>query len=178
MNLRALSQSMAATSRRWYLAQTLPHKEGTAQMQLEAQGFHSFLPRRPRTVRHARQLRTVNAPLFPRYLFVSLDLGRDRWRSVNGTIGVAGLFMVDDRPAPVPVGVVEDLIQSANSVGRMRSAEDLQPGQKVRLTAGPLAHALGILERLDDRGRVEVLLEIMGGRIRTSAALEWVERLG
>jgi transcription antitermination factor NusG len=177
MSLRALPQSRAETSRRWYLAQTLPHKEGTAQLQLGAQGFRSFLPKRERTVRHARQLKVVSAPLFPRYLFVSLDLGRDRWRSVNGTIGVAGLFMVDERPTPVPIGVVENLIQSADSSGRLRSESDLLPGQKVRLSAGPLAHALGILERLDDQGRVEVLLEIMGGHIRTSAALEWVERV-
>ncbi len=62
----------------WYEVQTLPCREARAQLQLEGQGFSTFLPRYAKTVRHARKLSTVSAPLFPRYLFVALDLGRDR----------------------------------------------------------------------------------------------------
>jgi transcriptional antiterminator RfaH len=39
-------------------------------------------------------------------------------------------------------------------------------GQGVRVTAGPFADFVGELEHLDDNGRVRVLLEIMGGRMR------------
>ena len=38
-------------------------------------------------------------------------------------------------------------------------------GQAVRVTAGPLAEAVGELVRLDKSGRVRVLPEIMGGRV-------------
>jgi transcriptional antiterminator RfaH len=34
------------------------------------------------------------------------------------------------------------------------------------LIAGPFAQQLGILDRLDDSGRIHVLINIMGGRIR------------
>ena len=44
-------------------------------------------------MRHARKILNVRAPLFPGYLFVSLDLTRDRWRSINSTYGVLGLIM-------------------------------------------------------------------------------------
>ena len=54
-------------------------------------------------------------PIFPRYLFVVLDLDRDRWRSVNGTFGVARLVMMaGDRPQPAPHGVVEALVALAD----------------------------------------------------------------
>jgi len=147
----------------------------TAVTHLGRQGFRSFLPRYTKTVRHARKYRTLQAPLFPRYLFVVLNLERDRWRSVNGTTGIASLFMAHDRPVPVPDGLVETLIEAAESSGKLRFAEALVPGQKIRLVAGPFAQAVGLLDRLDDAGRVEVLLEIMGGGIRVKLARSWVE---
>lgn len=89
---------------RWYVVYTLPVREMRARMHLENQGFRTFLPQRPKTVRHARKFSTVVAPFFPRYLFVVLDLGLDHWRSVNGTFGVANLIMQGDMPNPVPFG--------------------------------------------------------------------------
>lgn len=160
---------------RWFLAWTLSYREATAEMHLRRQGFRSFLSRHKKTVRHARKLRTVTAPIFPRYLFVVLDLKRDRWRSVNGTTGIVNLFMAHGRPVPVPDGIVETLIQSTDGSGNLRFDDSLEPGQKIRLVAGPFAQALGILDRLDDAGRVEVLLEIMGGGIRVKLSRSWVE---
>ncbi len=93
---------------RWYVAHTLPHKEATAEMRLAAQGFRSFCPRYAKIVRHGRRVREVSAAAFPRYIFVALDLERDRWRSVNGTLGVSSLFMNNERPIAVPAGVVEN----------------------------------------------------------------------
>jgi transcriptional antiterminator RfaH len=166
------------TGQRWYLAYTAPHKEASAGQRLEAQGFRTFLPNRLKTVRHARKLRTVRAPLFPSYIFVALDLDRDRWRSVNGTIGVASLIMANERPLPLPRGVVETLLMSSDERGEVRFTSNLQPGQHVQLIAGPFAQALGVLESLDDKGRVEVLLEIMGGGIKAKLPREWIEVVG
>lgn len=146
---------------RWYLAQTLPHQEDRAQSALELQGFRNFLPRRLKTMRHARRLRTVNAPLFPRYIFVALDLDRDRWRSVNGTRGVSSLVMAHEQPVPAPVGVVETLILSTANSGQIRFVEEYEIGQTIRLIAGPFAQSLGVLDRLSSKERVEVLLNIM-----------------
>jgi transcription elongation factor/antiterminator RfaH len=150
---------------RWYAAQTLYQRESGAELQLEAQGFASFLPQITRTVRHARQLRTVRTPLFPSYVFVRLDLERDRWRSVNGTYGVARLVMADGRPVPVPKGVVESLLDLRDATGVVRLDHDLSVGQTVEVIAGPFAKALGSLVRLEGPERVKVLLDIMGGQV-------------
>ncbi|HMK91024.1 MAG TPA: transcription termination/antitermination NusG family protein [Methylocystis sp.] len=160
---------------RWYVVHTLPNREAYALARLAAQGFRSFLPRFTRTVRHARQTRIVDAPVFPRYAFIALNPDRDRWRSVNGTPGVASLIMARNRPSPAPVGVVETLIASIDAQGRLHFTQSLHPGQRVRLVAGPFADALGVLDRLDSRGRIEVLLNIMGGDIRVTLRGEWVE---
>ena len=41
----------------------------------------------------------------------------------------------------------------------------LQAGQRVRIIAGAFADKLAIIERLDDAGRVRVLLDIVSGRV-------------
>jgi transcription antitermination factor NusG len=148
---------------RWYVAQTLHHRERLAALHLGAQGFRSFLPRFRKTVRHARQLREVVAPVFPSYIFLILDAKRDRWRSINGTFGVARLVSAHGQPVPVPCGTVEAIIAAMDQSGLVRLGGELTPGQAVRVVAGPFAGGFGVLERLDGKGRVRVLLHIMGG---------------
>ena len=152
-------------SERWYVARTQPHREAQAAQQLRNQSYRVFLPRFFKSRRHARKFETVLAPLFPRYLFVVLDLTRDRWRSVNGTYGVDRLLMRGGLPEAVPNGLVEQLVAVAEPQGVVRLGHSLQKGQAIRVTAGPFADFMGRLERLDDCGRVRVLLEIMGGTV-------------
>ena len=153
---------------RWYVARTLPQRELSAAQQLANQGFRSFVPRYWKNRRHARKVETVSVPLFPRYIFTILDQGRDRWRSINGTFGVDRLITYGCEPQPVPHGVVESLIEAADAEGNIQFDFHLKEGQLVRVTAGPFADFVGELEHLDDNGRVRVLLEIMGGKMRVA----------
>jgi transcription elongation factor/antiterminator RfaH len=157
-------------SERWYAVHTLPFAEIRAEGQLNRQRFRTFQPKRHKTVRHARRLSTIEAPFFPRYLFVVLDVARHRWRSVNGTFGVSRLVMRGDEPHPVPRGVVEALIAAADARGILQLASKLQVGGQVRVMAGPFAEQLAILEELDDSGRVRVLLDILGRRVAISTS--------
>jgi transcription elongation factor/antiterminator RfaH len=147
---------------RWFVAQTLCHREQLAHFHLGAQGFRRFLPRFRKTVRHARSLREVITPVFPGYIFIVLNPERDRWRSINGTFGVARLVSAHQRPIPVPTGVVEALLVTVDELGLVRFDRGLKPGQAVRVVAGPFAQVLGVLQRLDAKGRVQVLLNVMG----------------
>jgi transcriptional antiterminator RfaH len=157
-----------AEEERWYVARTLPQRELYAARQLANQGFRSFVPRYLKNRRHARKVKTISAPLFPRYIFVVVDRTRDRWRSINGTLGVDRLLMYGGEPQPVPRGVVENLTAAADLEGNIRFDFHLKEGQTVRVMAGPFADLVGQLERLDDNGRVRVLLEILGGTVRVA----------
>lgn len=153
---------------RWFLVHTLPKSESKADFHLRAQGFRTYLPRIKKTVRHARQLKTVLSSAFPRYLFIVLDLERDRWLSIRSTVGVSRLFThMDGRPIPVPPGIVEALIEHSDG-DLTRLDAGLTKGQDVRILSGPFADLRGVLERLDDSGRVRVLLDIMGKAVPVS----------
>jgi transcriptional antiterminator RfaH len=153
---------------RWFLVHTLPHGESRSALHLGAQGFRTHFPQIQKTIRHARQLRTVQAPLFPRYIFIILDLGRDRWLSVRGTAGVSTLFSCHGRPVPVPEGVVEALIERADEPNLTLFDFNPVSGQSVRILSGPFVDVVGTFERLDAGQRVRVLLDIMGTAVPVS----------
>ena len=93
----------------WFVAHTHPLKESIAQQHLLEQGFEVYLPRFKKTRRHARKVEEVLAPLFPRYIFIGMDIERARWRSVNGTRGISYLLTNDDYPTMMPNHVIQNL---------------------------------------------------------------------
>ncbi len=153
---------------RWYVVHTQPHHEGRANANLRRQGFTTYLPRYLRSRRHARRTETVPRPLFPRYLFVGLDLACDRWRAIHSTFGVSHLVVAGDAPAPVPDGVVEEIWAREGSDGYVALGlpAGVGPGSRVRLIDGVFAEAKGVLERIADDRRVAVLLELLGREVR------------
>ena len=153
----------------WFAVHTRPRMDRLAGLNLARQGFATFSPAVVKTVRHARRFRTIQAPLFPGYIFVTLDLARDRWRSVNGTYGVTGMVMSGGLPAQVPPGVVEALMAVSAESGLMRFEHALAAGQKVRILAGPFANFIATLEEIDDAGRVRLLLAMMGSHVSIAA---------
>lgn len=150
---------------RWYLVQTKSGQELTAEQNLLRQNFRSFLPRAWKTVRHARKIQNLITSYFPGYLFVRLDLTRDRWRSINGTFGVVRLVSAGERPLAAPPGLVEDLQARADASGFIKGVQELAPGDAVRVTRGPFADHLATVDRLDGEDRVRVLLDLMAGPV-------------
>src|ERR1700730_5077057 len=162
---------------RWFLVYSLPNNEVRAQFYLRRQGFRTYLAQYRKTVRHARKLRIVSAPLFPRYFFIALNLMVDPWLSVAGTIGVSSLFTCNGRPLPVPEGVVESLILAADGGDIVRLDDGLGPGQTVRVLVGPFAEFIGTLQRLDGPERARILIEIMGSAVAIDLSRSAVARV-
>src|SRR5689334_17313611 len=96
-------------SKRWYVVHSKTGAEEQAALNLRRQRFEVFLPLSYRTIRRARQIRTTRTAFFPGYLFVAMDLEIQRWRSIDGTLGVLELIKANDRPLAAPVGLVEAL---------------------------------------------------------------------
>lgn len=147
---------------RWYVVMSKPHKEKLAAAQLSRQGYRAWLPQLMRTVRHARRRREVLRPLFPRYLFLRLDIRREGWTPVRSTIGVTSIVMENGRPLPVPPGVVEALEAASDGAGGYDFSDGLEVGDRVRFLAGAFADQIGRLVEMDSDGRVRVLMDVLG----------------
>lgn len=152
----------------WYVVHTHPHAEAKAMLNLARQGFLCYLPRYLKRRRHARRLETVAAPLFPRYLFVALDLATARWWPIRSTFGVADLVFQGGQPAAVSSGVIEQLKarEDAHGLVDLPHRPQFAPGDKIRVAAGVFSACLGLFEGMADRDRVSVLLDLLGRKVR------------
>lgn len=148
--------------KRWYVAHTHVNAEARAESHLDRQGFEVYVPRFRKRRSHARRVTWAPAPLFPRYIFVAIDLTNERWRAVLSTVGVNHLVMQGEAPAAVPEGVVEALRAHETSDGVVDFSMALKPGESVRITEGPFADRVGMLAALGDNDRVIVLLDVLG----------------
>ena len=157
---------MTASATGWYVVHTRPHQEGRAEANLVRQGFRVWLPEMERSRRHARRIDTVRSALFPGYLFVELDIERAAWRAINGTFGVRRILCDGANPQALPQNFVAALRGAIGADGLSTAAPaGLRPGDAVRITAGPFTECAAVVLRLAPGERVEVLLEVLGGRV-------------
>jgi transcriptional antiterminator RfaH len=159
---------MTAASPRWYVVQTQANAESKAVINLARQGFRTYLPRYLKRRRHARRVEMVAAPLFPRYLFVEIDMAVQRWRSIYSTIGVSRLIRNGDLPAPVPDDVIGSIKSREDTSGLIRLIHrpNLKLGDKVRILEGTFYDCFGIYEGMSDCERVGILLGLLGRKVR------------
>jgi transcriptional antiterminator RfaH len=155
--------------RRWYVVRTHPFSEAKAFAHLVRQGYEAYLPCYLKRRSHARRVETVAAPLFPRYLFVAVDIATQRWRAIGSTFGVAQLVCRGGEPAPVADHVVEDLRGREDEKGFITLP--IRPrfvmGDKVQLLEGAMTGCVALFEDMKDSERVSVLLELLGRKVRT-----------
>jgi len=156
------------TGARWYVVQTQVNGEAKAVQNLLRQGYEAYLPRYLKRRRHARKVDFTAKPLFPRYMFVAIDMATQRWRSVQSTSGVSRLVTNGDEPAAVPDGVVPALKarQDANGFVKIDARPNFAPGDKVRVLAGAFMDNAGLFNGLADHDRVSILLNMLGRQVR------------
>jgi len=163
-------------SRHWYAVQSQPNAEHKAIAHLGRQGFETYLPRYLKRRRHARRTETVAAPLFPRYLFVAIDMTVQRWRSIYSTVGVTSLVGSGGFPTPVPDRVVAGLRARENADGfiQLERRPSFRAGDKVRVLDGVFADSLALYEGMKDSDRVAILLDLLGRKVRVMVDVEAV----
>jgi transcriptional antiterminator RfaH len=167
---------MPSSGSRWYVVHTQPHSENKAAMHLARQGFVAYLPRYSKRRRHARRIETVTAPLFPRYLFVSIDRHTQRWRSIYSTIGVSQLVSAGDDPVAVSDDVIRSLRAREDAAGliQLERRPSFRIGDKVLVMDGVFSDRLGLYDGMTDGERIAVLLDLLGRKVRVVLDMDYV----
>lgn len=167
---------MTLDEKHWYVVQAQPNAEQKAIGHLARQGFTTYLPRYLKRCRHARRINIMAAPLFPRYLFVAIDLNSQRWRSIFSTVGVSRIICHGERPVPVPEQVVAALKAREDDDGfvRLDNRPNFKLGDNVRVLDGVFADCLGLYDGMKDSTRIAVLLDLLGRKVRVVVDMESV----
>lgn len=162
----------------WCVVHTQPTKELVAKKHLKEQGYTVYAPRFEKIRRHARKVDHVLAPLFPRYIFVGLNLEKVSWRTINATRGVSYLLMRDHiTPARISQQVIDDLKEQEidDEILPISSLDTFYKGERVRIVDGAFKNMLATYQHLDDKGRVQVLLTFMGRDMKIPLSMYAVE---
>lgn len=143
----------------WYLLQCKPRQDDRAQINLLRQNYDSFRPQLTTTRLIRGKPQRVCESLFPGYLFVRLSQD-DNWAPIRSTRGVSRFVEFNRGPAVVADDVIEQLRMRCLSDDSPNTLE-LQPGQTLQITRGPLSPLEGVfLSRLGAE-RVMLLLQFL-----------------
>ena len=156
---------------RWYLVRTKPNAEATALRNLVRQGYEVYFPRLSQSLPHRGRWRDRIVPLFPGYLFLGLDEGRQPLAPVRSTTGVACTVRFGSSYALVPDEVIRNLQARAHpetGLHRLDPPALLLPGSRVRILAGPFDGLEGIFQRECGAERAVVLLSVLGQPVGVS----------
>jgi transcriptional antiterminator RfaH len=166
--------SLGSPGARWYAVQAQAGREHIAVKHLERQHFATFCAMRRRVRKIGRHQVSGLSPYFPGYVLVQLDTERQRWRSINGTVGVIRIVSLGrgggDRPAPLPLGFVEQLQKMSGDNGELEFRDQLVAGDRVRVVGGPFDDLCGTLESAADHERVVILLDLLSQETKVRMA--------
>ncbi len=161
--------------KRWRVVQTRFRGERLALANLRRQGFEAYLPRYLKRRRHARRTEWLPAPLFPGYMFVRLDIEAMPWRPVLSTIGVRSLICYGELPAPLPPGIVEDIMAREDDAGLVvmnDGGDAFRKGDAVEVMSGAFRDRTGLFDCADADKRVVILLDLLGRQTRVHIPAE------
>ena len=162
-----IMESTSTESTRWYLLASKPREEERARINLDQQGYHTYLPLVKRERRRHGKSNIHTEALFPRYLFIQLDRENDNWAPIRSTFGVSGLVGFGSRHInyiPIPDSVIAQLQSHEDEFGlhNLEKAEWFNKGDCVHITSGPFANINGVFMMDDGLHRSMVLIEMLG----------------
>jgi transcriptional antiterminator NusG len=121
--------------------------------------------------------RTVEKRVFPGYILVNMKLNERVLNVVRGTPGVTRFVGMGSKPTPLTP-------QEVNQIMRRMEAEapklrvSFRTGQKVRITDGPFADFMGLVDKIDtERAKVTVLVSFFGRETPVELDFLQVERM-
>lgn len=138
----------------WCVAHTHPSKELIAKQHLLEQEFEVYLPQFKKIRKHARKVEEVFAPLFPRYIFVGLNLKNAPWRCINSTRGISYLLMSNTFiPDHVSAQVIEKIKRQEVSEGivPVASLVTFIKGEKLRILDGAFQEQIADFDVFDEK---------------------------
>lgn len=150
----------------WFLVHCKPNSHLVAKKNLEQQGFKTFLPMIEITERRSTRFLYKQKPLFPNYVFVGIEASSAPWRSINSTVGVRRIVSTNGVPQRVPGELILGLASRCGQSGSLVQGAKIVPGELVKILTGPFTRFIAKVDKIEEKERLWVLLEMMGQIMR------------
>jgi len=105
---------------------------------------------------------TVERRVFPGYILVRMKMSEETWQVVRNTPGVTRFVGMGNRPQPLSQQEVDQILRRMQAEAP-KIKVNFRTGQKVRITDGPFADFMGVVDKIDtERAKVTVLVSFFG----------------
>jgi transcription antitermination factor NusG len=169
-----MSNSLRSDSdnRPWFALRVKPNHEKRVSELIEYQGLEEFLPLYRVRRRWAQRWQNIDTPLFPGYVFSRFE--RHSWAKVMNTPGVIDAVRFGTALASVD----DEEIRALQLVQQSKTAAEPSPylraGQKIRVTAGPLAGVNGTLIEVKGFTRLVLSVTLLQRSVLVEIDRSWV----
>lgn len=144
---------------RWYAVYTWPRHEKKVAQHFEERSINYFLPLQTTLHKWNKKNATVLLPLFPGYVFVeSSRRNRHHPLMVPGVVRFVGTA---NAPAEIPTSEMEFLQDAVRMKRYMEPHPYLAPGNRVRITSGPMSGVTGVIQRTATGCRIVISVDMI-----------------
>jgi len=160
---------------KWYPVYTYPRAEKKACEALLSKGIETYLPLQRQIKQWSDRKKWVEEPLIRSYLFVHIK--ENQQAAVLMTKGVSRFIYFDGKIASMPQRQIDDLkLVLASPFELEITAQNLQPGEKVMIKAGPLKGLKGEIISYRSQKQLALRLENLGYSIIINIAASFIDR--
>jgi transcription antitermination factor NusG len=143
----------------WFAIMVKPRFEKSVASLLRQKGYEDFLPLTAESRKWSDRVKTVQLPIFSRYLFCRFSL-HDQVAILN-TPGVQWIIGFGAGPKSIPDQEIESLRKLVASGFPPLACEYLADGQRVLVREGPLAGMEGLLVKTKSDCRIVVSIHLL-----------------
>ena len=123
----------------------------------------------------------VNAEhkFFPGYILVKMEMSDDTWHVVKDTPRVSGFLGSRNKPQAISEAEVKRIMaQIEEGIERPTAQVYYETGEQVRVTDGPFASFVGVVEEVDnEKSRLKVSVSIFGRYTPVDLEFTQVEKI-
>ena len=160
---------------KWYPVYTHAKAEKKAYTSLTAKGIEVYLPLHKKLKQWSDRKKWVEEPLIKSYIFVRI--ADNAQADVLMTKGIARFIYFSGEVASMPDKQIEELkLLMASSFELEVTEENLQPGEKVKIKAGPLKGLTGEMIAYRSQKQLLLRLESLGCSIIVNVAAAFINR--
>ena len=164
---------------KWYALYTRSHHELKVYETLIDKAIQAFLPKYETMSRRKDRRKKIWLPLFPGYLFIHIPWDLKTYWDIVKTDGVVKILMLGPNlPAPVPDEEIGSIRIVVESLLPLSPHPFIKEGDQVKIIAGPLKGAQGILiSRQGKEGKLIVGVELLNRAVALNIDPELVQKI-
>ncbi len=164
------------SEKKWYAIYTKPRWEKKVARLLDDKKIENYLPLQKTLKQWSDRRKWVHEPLFRSYVFVYII--QNEYLPTLQTPGVVRFVTFERRPVAIPPVQIEAIkVFIATGEEMIQETEDMNVGDRVIVTRGPLKNLEGSLVYISKKKRVRVMIEGIQQALHIKVPINYLKKI-